>query len=78
MGVAVNLRPVYNAAMHYLSELKDTCNIPKNFIDMILKIKAFTLSLKTGNFTTAIRLWNKFTTKVVSSKTGCGCNGTSV
>lgn len=77
MAVAVNLNPVYNTAMNYIKELKDTCNIPKGFIDMILRLKAFELSINTGNFITAINQWDKlFKNKRIVSPNKCGCNGT--
>lgn len=77
MGIAVNLRPIYNMAMSYMRELSNNCSIPKGFIDMILKLKAFELSLKTGNFEEAISKWNTlFKNKInVSPNKGCGCNG---
>lgn len=77
MGVAVNMRPLYNMAMGYIRELNDTCSVPKGFIDMILRLKAFKLSLKTGNFPVAFEQWDRlFNNKVsVSSRKGCGCNG---
>lgn len=77
MGVAVNLRPIYNMAMKYVKELDSACSIPKGFIDMILRLKAFDLSLRTGNYPIAFKQWDKlFKNKVsVSPSRGCGCNG---
>lgn len=76
VAIAVNLRPIYNMAMGYIKELGDTCTIPKRFIDMILRLKAFELSIKTGNFTTAINQWDKlFKNKRVVPSSKCGCNG---
>lgn len=77
VAVAVNIRSVYNMAMSYLKELEGTCTTPKGFIDMILRLKAFELSLKTGNFITAIEQWDKLFKKkrIVSPTKGCGCNG---
>lgn len=77
MGVAVNMRPIYNMVMNYIKELDITCATPMGFIDMILRLKAFELSLKTGNYPVAFRHWNKlFKNKVnISPNKGCGCNG---
>lgn len=77
IAVAVNMRQIYNASMGYLKELEDTCNPPKGLIDMILRLKAFELSLKTGNFLMAIKYWDKLfkNKKIVSTTKGCGCNG---
>lgn len=78
VAVAVNLRPVYNMAMSYIKELESTCNIPRGFIDMILRLRAFELSIKTGNFLTAIKQWDKlFKNKRIVSPAKCGCNGIS-
>lgn len=78
MGVAVNLRPIYTIAMGYIKELDSNCTVSKGFIDMILRMKAFDLSLKTGNYSTAFRLWSKLfkgQVNILPSK-NCGCNGT--
>lgn len=77
MGVAVNMRPIYNMSIKYIKEMESNCSIPKGFIDMILRIKAFELSLKTGNFPTAFKQWDRlFKNKInVSSNKECGCNG---
>lgn len=78
MGVALNLRPVYNGAMGYIKSLGNNCEIPKGFIDLFLKYKALELSLKTGNYPEAFKMW-KYLTKegTLSSvtKKGCGCHG---
>lgn len=76
MGVAVNLKPIYNTMMSYIKETNNDCNIPKGFIDSILKYKAFTLCLKTGNYTEAIKKWDSIIKdrEIVTSK-NCGCNG---
>lgn len=75
MGIAYNLRPIYNAAMGYIKELGNSCSIPKGFIDFILRLKAFKLALKTGHINEAIAMWEKlFKSKVnVTRKSACGC-----
>lgn len=77
VAVAVNLRPIYNMAMGYMKELEGNCTIPKGFIDMILRMNAFKLSVKTGNYLTAIKQWDKLlkNKRIVSPTKGCGCNG---
>jgi hypothetical protein len=76
MGIAINLRPIYNMAMGYIRELDNNCETPRGFIDMILRLKAFELSLKTGNYQTAFKQWDKLKNKaVVPSKKNCGCHG---
>lgn len=77
VAAAVNLQPIYNMAMGFIKELSDTCTTPRGFIDMILKLKAFELSLKTGNFLTAIKQWDKLfkNSRVIQTSNKCGCNG---
>lgn len=77
MAIALNLRPIYNMAMGYIKELDSSCNIPKGFIDAILRIKALKLALKTGNYPVAFKYWDKlFKNKIsVIPTKHCGCNG---
>jgi hypothetical protein len=77
LGVTVNLKPIYNKVMSYFKEFNSSCSTPKGFIDMILKLKAFEVSLKTGNYTEAIKQWSSLKNQsVVSSSKSCGCHGT--
>jgi hypothetical protein len=77
MGIAINMRPIYNMAMGYIRELESSCETPRGFIDMILRLKAFELSLKTGNYQTAFKQWDKLKNRaVIPSKKNCGCHGT--
>lgn len=81
MGIAYNLRPLYNLGMGYIRELSDNCSMPKNFIDYILRFKAFELSLRTGNYTLAIDYWKRFfkkKTSSISKPKGCGCYGSYI
>lgn len=76
IGIAMNLRPIYNKAMSFIRELSNNCSIPRGFIDMILRLKAFELSLKTGNYPVAIKQWEKLSKdKVTITSKNCGCNG---
>lgn len=76
MGIAINMRPIYNKAMSFIKELESACSTPKSFIDMILRLKAFELSLKTGNYPVAFKQWDKlFKDKVTVTPKNCGCNG---
>lgn len=78
MGVALNLRPLYNYAMGYIKSMGTSCEIPKGFVDSFLKFKALQLALKTGNYPVAFQMW-KYLMKggavpSLPSK-GCGCHG---
>lgn len=73
LGTVTNMYPFYQQAMDYIGELGNTCSIPKNFIDYILRLKALELSIKTGNYTDAIKFYNKFFGNTPIRKGGCGC-----
>lgn len=79
MGTVVNLYSFYQQTMCYIRELENDCQIPKGFINMILRLKALELSIRTGNYPQAIKYWNKFflnqDNKVPTYN--CGCNGRS-
>lgn len=79
MGIALNLRQIYNGAMGYIKAMNNNCEIPKGFIDIFLKYKALELALKTGNYPEAFKMWKYLlkggTVSTVFSK-GCGCHGT--
>jgi hypothetical protein len=76
LGIAINLRPIYNKGMAFFKEMENNCSMPKEFINFILEYKALDLALKTENYIQANKYWNKFFkgTKVTSIKTGCGCS----
>ena len=76
LGVALNLRPIYNNGINYIKQVESTCEIPKDFIDFILRYKALDLALKTENYIQANKYWNKFfkNNNVVSLNTNSyGC-----
>ena len=60
IGTVINTYPIYKQSMKYTKELGDSCNIPKNFVDYIFRIKALDLAIRTGNYLEAIKYWNKF------------------
>lgn len=78
MRTVIDLQTLYNKAIQYFKQINDTCAIPKEFIDMVLRIKALELSIKTGNYTQAISYWNKYfinlQNKVELKTTNCGCS----
>ena len=76
LGVALNLRHIYNNGINYIKQVESTCEIPRDFIDFILRYKALDLALKTENYIQANKYWNKFfkNNNVVSLNTNsCGC-----
>lgn len=77
LGTVINYQPIYKQTLQYLKELNNECEIPKGFIDMILKLKAIELCVRTGNYSQAIKYWNKFFKKNTCkpSTPRCGCYG---
>lgn len=59
LGTVVNLYYIYARAMNYIKEIECDCSTPKHFVNFILKLKAMELCIKTGNYTQAIKYWNK-------------------
>lgn len=65
-----------NKGIAFLKELNINCNIPKGFIDFILRAAALDLSLQTCNYNDAAKFWNLIKGKKIKAKgKGCGCHG---
>ena len=77
LGVTADLYPFYKSFINHMKELENECEPSKNFIDSLLKFKAFELSIRTGHYTQAIKYWNKFFKEVKSNtvNTICRCHG---
>lgn len=78
MGVALNLRPIYNKGMAFIKSIEKSCEVPKGFIDYILRYKALDLALKTENYIQANKYWNKFfknnSVTSLNTSSSCGCS----
>lgn len=77
MKAVVDLYPYYQTMMRYIKEVENECEVPKRFIEYSLKLKALELSIRTGNYTQAIKYWNKFFKDKMrrSMVTNCSCYG---
>lgn len=77
MGVVANLYPFYRTMVGYMREVENDCEIPKSFIDSLLRFYALELSIRTGHYAQAIKYWNKFFKDIKSRtiNTGCRCHG---
>ena len=77
LGVTADLYPFYKSSINYMKELENECEPSKNFIDSLLRFKAFELSIRTGHYIQAIKYWNKFFKEVKSNtvNTICRCHG---
>lgn len=75
MSTVVNLYPIYQESIKYLRELNCDCNIPREFINIILRYKAIELCIRTGNYIQAIKYWKKFLLGMNSvTSYNCRCN----
>lgn len=77
MQTVVDLYPFYQNTLCFLKELNNECEIPKGFTDMILRLKALELCIRTGNYPQAIKYWKKFfsNNNRVITTSNCRCNG---
>lgn len=75
LGVSVNTYSIYRKAINYISQVYNKCDIPKHFIDFILRYRAFQVCLKAKDYRLAITYWKKFTnSNHISYANGCRCN----
>lgn len=70
----VNFYPLYQRSIYYIKELDKYCAVPKHFSDLILRIKAVEMAIKTGNYLQAHTLWDEIFIlhEIITPKT-CGC-----
>lgn len=77
VGVTLYMGNIYNLFMNRIKEVGNTCQIPQNFIDEILKFKALSTAIDSSHYTQGIEFFNKWfkgdSNKVITNK--CGCNG---
>lgn len=76
MGTVADLYPFYQRAMSYIGELAESCSVPQDFVDYILRLKAMELAIKTCNYEDAIDYYTKFLRgrkDTTVRKGGCGC-----
>ena len=77
VSMVYDLSTINECSMKYLSIVSQSCIIPKEFIDFILRLSALDFAIKEGNITDAVDYWNKFFKNIDSSnivKT-CTCYG---
>ena len=78
LGVTLYHYPIYNAMMSSIKELEKNCEVPKNFINSILRFKAFELAIDTEHYNQAIIYYNKFIKNVnlnTVTSNKCNCYG---
>lgn len=60
LDVVTDLQPIYEAVLKIASQVEETCDGDDKLVDLILKINALDLTLKTSNYPLAIKYWNKY------------------
>lgn len=78
LGVVFDVNLLYQQMMQLTKELNRNCQIPKEFIDMILLWQGFKAAVETEHYIVAIDFWNRLFGKnnVLSALNHkCGCNG---
>lgn len=75
IGVTFNPCSLYNAMMSYVRQVNNSCNTPKNFIDLFLQFKALEISVNTEHYMQAIEYYNAFIkdVKVINTTKTCSC-----
>lgn len=76
VGVVLNWKQIYQQGIGYMKGvLKECCEMPKAFIDYILRLKAFELALRTAQYVLANdRYIRWFKEGEQKSNINCGCN----
>lgn len=70
------LLPLRLKALDAVSLIDNSCDIPKEFIDLLLQIKAIELALCCKDFCKAAEYWNRFmNSDKIKVRKGCGCSG---
>lgn len=77
LGVVYDKSIIYNKLLSYIKEVSNNCTIPKELINVYLQYKLFDTAIKSGNYTSASKIWNGLYSniKVDSQIKICGCNG---
>lgn len=79
VGMAFDKQPLYNKSMCFITKLDVQCDIPKDFLDYMLKVQAIEFAFKTNNFEEAIYYYKSFfqkkTVRTYCPTPKCSCNG---
>lgn len=77
LGVICDTAKIYRQGIKYIQETYERCEVPRHFIDFILRYNAFKICLQTRDYPLAIAYWKRFigTNNKAPSTKGCGCHG---
>lgn len=66
---------ILGKSLDYIKGIGDTCEVPRDLIDFILRKYALDASIATCNYSTAIKYWGMLNSTKRVPSTGCGCYG---
>lgn len=76
LAATVNIEPIYKRSIKLLQQAYNSCEVPRELIDFILRYNAFNMCLKTKDFSLAIIYWKRFWNMMDQSKNNkCYCYG---
>lgn len=77
LGVTTYMGDFYNYFMQNIKEVGQSCSIPQNFIDALLRWEALNVSIDSGHYTQGIKYFNDWFKNSVKEtvNVNCGCNG---
>lgn len=71
----IDTYPIYRLGLKYIKEAYEECSVPRDFIDFILRLKAFMMCLETEDYPLAINYWKKFFRSLKKPSLNCNCYG---
>lgn len=79
LGVTFDTALLHQKVMQFTRELNRQCQLPKEFIDMILLWNGFKSAIETEHYIVAIDFWNRlfnshYATSIKTTNS-CGCHG---
>ena len=77
LGVTTYMGDFYNYFMQNIKEVGQSCSVPQNFINALLRWEALNVSIDSGHYTQGIKYFNDWFKDGVKEtvNVNCGCNG---
>lgn len=76
IAAAADYMLIYKQAIQHIKAFNG-CDVPKNFVDYMLRLHLIKYALMTGNITSAVTWWQKLfrNRRNIVNVSDCGCNG---
>ena len=77
LGVTTYMGDFYNYFIQNIKEVGQSCSIPQDFIDALLRWEALNISIDSGHYTQGIKYFNDWFKNGIKEtvNVNCGCNG---